>query len=308
MHTNDLDIDELETHRRTLETAVGPISFLDVGDGPTTLLVHGVGTNALLWRHVIDAVRDERRCVAIDLPLHGHTPAPIDRSLDVAARRPPVEALSRRIWRRSTWWPTTPGARWPRCSPPPTRAAAHAVPDQLRRPRQPPARGVQAHRRAGRLGLLAAGAADLLADLAGTRELVFAMGYDDVEQLPLEVVARFLEPILDTPEHAHQFEQLLVSMRPEDLLGVEPELARLTVPTLIVWGTADEFFAPVLGVLAGRSHPRRHRRGRDRGGQAVLSRRTSRRAGGRLRPHWASVPAAGLSPSGSNRVGSYGLA
>jgi pimeloyl-ACP methyl ester carboxylesterase len=52
----------------------------------------------------------------------------------------------------------------------------------------------------------------------------------------------FLRPVIGTPERARQFEQLLVSLRPDDLLAVEPELSRLEVPTLIVWGTADSFF------------------------------------------------------------------
>ena len=33
-----------------------------------------------------------------------------------------------------------------------------------------------------------------------------------------------------------------MSLRLEDLLAVEPELSRLEVPTLMVWGTADAFF------------------------------------------------------------------
>jgi pimeloyl-ACP methyl ester carboxylesterase len=66
---------ELEAHRRTVTTPQGPVSCIDVGSGPAALFVHGVGTNALLWHHVIRAFAGERRCVAIDLPLHGRTPA-----------------------------------------------------------------------------------------------------------------------------------------------------------------------------------------------------------------------------------------
>jgi pimeloyl-ACP methyl ester carboxylesterase len=66
---------ELEAHRRTITTRQGLVSCLDVGSGPPALFVHGVGTGALLWHHVIDAFADGRRCVAIDLPLHARTPA-----------------------------------------------------------------------------------------------------------------------------------------------------------------------------------------------------------------------------------------
>ncbi len=35
---------------------------------------------------------------------------------------------------------------------------------------------------------------------------------------------------------------MFTSIRARDLLAVEPALAHLTVPTLIVWGTGDRFF------------------------------------------------------------------
>jgi pimeloyl-ACP methyl ester carboxylesterase len=81
-----------------------------------------------------------------------------------------------------------------------------------------------------------------LADLPLARETVFGSGYQDITALPIEVLRSFLLPMIGTPERAHQFEQLIVSLQPEDLLAVEPDLARLEVPTLIVWGTADTFF------------------------------------------------------------------
>src|SRR5262249_21845428 len=43
------------------------------------LFVHGVGTSNYLWRHVIELLDGDRRCVAVDLPLHGHTPAASDQ-------------------------------------------------------------------------------------------------------------------------------------------------------------------------------------------------------------------------------------
>jgi pimeloyl-ACP methyl ester carboxylesterase len=33
-----------------------------------------------------------------------------------------------------------------------------------------------------------------------------------------------------------------MSLRASDLMAIEPELADLTIPTLIVWGTGDVFF------------------------------------------------------------------
>ena len=68
-----MKLNELEAHRRSATTELGEISYLDVGEGPAALFVHGVFTNAVFWRNVLGAVRSERRCVAVDLPAHGQT-------------------------------------------------------------------------------------------------------------------------------------------------------------------------------------------------------------------------------------------
>ena len=91
-------------------------------------------------------------------------------------------------------------------------------------------------------GALAAGAPRLLADLGVARALVFGSGYEDTEHLGLDVVRSFLEPVLGTPERAHEFERFIVSLRADDLLAAEADLGELRTPTLIVWGTADVFF------------------------------------------------------------------
>ena len=41
--------------------------------------IHGVGTGALPWRHVTEQLSPSRRCVAVDLALHGRTPAAVDQ-------------------------------------------------------------------------------------------------------------------------------------------------------------------------------------------------------------------------------------
>ena len=64
------------------------------------------------------------------------------------------------------------------------------------------------------------------------------------------------------------------------MLAAEPALARLDVPTLIVWGTGDEFFELSWAYWLRDAHRRRARGRRDPGRQAVLA----RRAPGRPRP------------------------
>src|SRR2546421_6344484 len=59
--------------RQTVELPQGRIAYADEGTGPAALFVHGVFLNADLWRNVIPGVSDIRRCIAVDLPVHGAT-------------------------------------------------------------------------------------------------------------------------------------------------------------------------------------------------------------------------------------------
>jgi pimeloyl-ACP methyl ester carboxylesterase len=95
-----------------------------------------------------------------------------------------------------------------------------------------------------RMGLLARIAPRQARDIARARKRVYGSGYQDVANLPEEIAHAWLQPLFATPESARQFQRLLTSLHARDLLAVEPALAGLRVPTLIVWGTADTFFRP----------------------------------------------------------------
>src|ERR1700733_6521211 len=75
-----MDVSTFNAYRRTVDTPAGEIAYTELGSGPAALFVHGLGTSGLLWRHVIEEMGDTSRCIAIDLPAHGATPARADMS------------------------------------------------------------------------------------------------------------------------------------------------------------------------------------------------------------------------------------
>src|SRR5215470_3127839 len=78
------EMERLDKYRSQVHTRSGPASYIDTGGpGRPVLLVHGVGSSSYLWRHVIDQLDGQRRCVAFDLPLHGRTPAAADQDLSL---------------------------------------------------------------------------------------------------------------------------------------------------------------------------------------------------------------------------------
>jgi pimeloyl-ACP methyl ester carboxylesterase len=57
---------------KTVELSAGPIDYIDEGQGPTVVLLHGLAMDGELWRAVIDDLRADHRCVAPTLPLGAH--------------------------------------------------------------------------------------------------------------------------------------------------------------------------------------------------------------------------------------------
>jgi haloalkane dehalogenase len=62
---------------RFLDVADSRVHYVDEGTGPTLLMVHGNPTWSYVFRHLIVALRDRFRCIALDLPGFGlSVPAP----------------------------------------------------------------------------------------------------------------------------------------------------------------------------------------------------------------------------------------
>jgi haloalkane dehalogenase len=72
---------------RTIEIDGAPVSYVDVGEGPVLLFVHGAPGWSFTWRGVVSKMRAHHRCIAIDLPGFGASPSREgDGSLRTASR------------------------------------------------------------------------------------------------------------------------------------------------------------------------------------------------------------------------------
>ena len=56
---------------RWFDSSVGPVHYIDEGEGPTLLLLHGNPDWAFLYRRIVVALRGEFRCVVPDYPGFG---------------------------------------------------------------------------------------------------------------------------------------------------------------------------------------------------------------------------------------------
>jgi len=238
-------MDRLDTHRGQVQIPSGEVSYIDTGGpGRVALFVHGLGTSSYLWRNVIDELGSQRRCVAVDLPLHGQTPAAADQDFTLPgfARFLADFCAGLELTDIDLVANDTGGAI--------SQVFATDHPELLHtltltncetHKNMPPKVLLPAAWLA-HLGLAARLSPRLLRDLRRGRKRFYGLGYQDIEKLPV-VLARFwLETQFGTPELARQNQRIMTSLRARDLLAIEPALARLQVPTLIVWGTGDIFF------------------------------------------------------------------
>jgi len=79
------------------------LRYLEGGEGPTVVLVHGRGGAATLWLPYLKAFSRQRRVLALDLPGFGHSQAPPGKPADAEAALAffvrPVEALLAQVAR-----------------------------------------------------------------------------------------------------------------------------------------------------------------------------------------------------------------
>ena len=239
-----MQLSELNAHRHTAATRFGEISYLDIGAGPTALFVHGIATNAYLWRHVMDALSGQRRCIAIDLPLHGQSPVAAEQDLSLAALAAGLDDFCDVLGLTGVDLVAndTGGAiaqifatRYPHRLATLTLTNCDTV-DNL------PPEAFRPMIELAAAGNLAPSAVAMFANLEAAAKISFASGYEHLDQIDRDVIRSYLEPCFGTIERARQFERLLVSLDVADLQAVMPRLRELTVPTLVVWGTGDAFF------------------------------------------------------------------
>jgi pimeloyl-ACP methyl ester carboxylesterase len=203
-----MDLSQLETYRTTIETDSGPISCIDMGEGPATaIFVHGIATNAALWRNVLEDLSKTRRCVALDLPLHGRTSARGDQDWSLPGLAHVVEDLLNALGldQADLVANDTGGAV--------AQVFAAAHPERIRslvltncdtHDNLPPDAFKPIVEMAER-GELAPMALGLLSDISASRAIAFGAGYEDPGNPPDDVVTSFLSPVCGTIEAGQTF-------------------------------------------------------------------------------------------------------
>ena len=241
-----MNLERFNSLRRTIDTDLGEIGYAELGEGPPAVFVHGLFVSSYLWRDVIEQVSSERRCIAYDLPAHGFSPPNPDLDLSLGGLASHLEALCDALDLRDIDLVAndTGGAI--------AQAFATRRPDRLRTftltnceaddvlPANDPL--PQAAVQLAREGQLR----DVVMQATDPEFAHSDLGIGPALQFPdridTEMLEGYFQPHSGNPDAAREIERYLLSLTAEDLQALEPELRKLEVPTLMVWGTGDQFF------------------------------------------------------------------
>jgi pimeloyl-ACP methyl ester carboxylesterase len=238
--------DEYKSLTRSVTTPFGDFAYAEVGDGPPALFVHGLFMSGYMWHRVIDAVKDEHRCIAYNLPVHGGSEVAGDQALDLDANARMLEAFcdALDLDELDLVANDTGGAV--------AQAFATRRPERIRTLTLTNCEANDWMPSKNELGQLVkqlaeqGQLADLVKanydDLATARTGVFASTIQWPDRLPDEEIRGIMEPHQATIEGASEIERFARSLAPEQLTAIEPRLRDLHVPAIAVWGTGDPIF------------------------------------------------------------------
>ena len=230
---------------RSVETASGRINYVEQGDGPVALFVHGVLLNNHLWRHQLSELSDTRRCIALDLLAHGDTEIRPDQDVSVTANAHMLEqfldALS--ISRADLVGNDSGGGI--------AQIFAALHPERVRsltltncdaQDNWPPEAFKPFLSMAAAGGLR--GALDAMLGDKSVYRSPQALGpaYEHAERVTDESIEKYLRPLVRTEQRTRDFQRFLAAFDNAHTVRIESRLKTLKAPTLIVWGTDDIYF------------------------------------------------------------------
>jgi pimeloyl-ACP methyl ester carboxylesterase len=231
--------------RRSVATPSGSISYVEQGQGPVALFVHGILLNGYLWRHQLAQLSDVRRCIAVDLLAHGHTHATSGGDLSVTANahmlREFLDALD--IAQVDLVGNDSGGGiAQIFAALHPTRVRTLTLTDCDAHDNWPP----EAFKPFVSM-VAAGGLSDTLHAMLRDKNLfrspqALGPAYERPEAVSDEAIQAYLAPLVSTSQRVRELERFIGAFDCSHTVAVANELRRLRVPTLIAWGTDDIYF------------------------------------------------------------------
>ncbi len=278
--------------RHSVDTPSGRISYVEYGDGPVALFVHGVLLNAYLWRHQLAELADARRCIAVDLLAHGETQ--IEPTQDVsstanatmlaqfldALRLDTVDLVGN---------DSGGGIALIFAANHPERVRSLTLTDCDTHDNWPPEAFKPFLRMAAEGGLRGA-LETMLTDKPFFRsEQALGLAYEHADRVADETIEAYLRPLVASARRIRDLERFLAAFDCAQTVAVEGRLRTLRAPTLIVWATDDIFFDVKWSHWLAKTIPGTRRRVELEGARLFFPEERWGQLNEELRAHWQSA-------------------
>jgi pimeloyl-ACP methyl ester carboxylesterase len=244
----EMTVAEFHSARKFTATKYGRVSYLDVGDGPAALFLHGFPLNSFQWRGAIPQLSMMRRCIAPDFLALGYTEVSEGQSVGPQAQLSMLidllDGLS--ISSVDIVANDSGGAI--------AQLLVTRYPDRVKSllltncdsEKNCPPPAVLPVIELGRNGKFAnEWLAPWLANksLARSENGLGGQCYADPNHPSDDAVETYLGPLVSSARRKELTNAYAAALAPNPLAGIEPALRRCHVPTRIVWGTGDTIFA-----------------------------------------------------------------
>ena len=243
-----LDAAEFHATRRYAPTAFGRIAYVERGQGPAALFLHGFPLNGFQWRGALARLSPYRRCIAADFMGLGYTRIAAGQDVGPMAQAAMLVALLDRLGIADVDLIANDSggtvaqlllARHPRR----VRTLLLTNADTEFDSPPPALRPVIDLARQGRFvdQWLAPWWQDPA--LARSTAGIGGMCYADPAHPSDEAIDTYFGPLLSSAHRKAMAHAYAVALEPNALLGIEASLRASRAPTRIVWGMADTIFS-----------------------------------------------------------------
>jgi pimeloyl-ACP methyl ester carboxylesterase len=281
--------DNASAIRRSVEIPSGRISYLDQGNGPIALFVHGVLLNSHLWRHQLAGLSDIRRCIAVDLLAHGDTEIAPSQDVSVRANAKMLEEfLDALAIDQVDLVGNDSGAGIAQifAATHPQRIRSLALTDGDTDDNWPPEAFKSFLAMAGAGGLSATLNA-MLSDKQVYRSAeALGPAYEHPEQVSDDNIEKYLRPLVRSEQRTHDFQRFLAAFDNSYTVAIREQLKNLQAPTLIVWGTDDVYFDLKWSHWLADNIPGTRRRAEFKDARIFFPEERWREFNQELRAHW----------------------
>ena len=234
---------EFHQARKFVDTTFGRIAYVEKGEGPVALFIHGFPVNGFAWRETIDDLAPARRCIALDLMGLGYTEIKPDQDLGFDRQAAMIAAFLERLGLSQVdLVGNDSGASI-------SQVFAARYPSRLRsltltncevHDLWPNAMLKQAFDQFADPSIIIGMKAML--DAPALARQAFASVYENPERIPDEAFKTYFEPLLSSEDRSNSMRRFLNLGNLKVLTSIAPQLRELKLPTLIVWGEADTAF------------------------------------------------------------------